>query len=118
VAKFSLSRHDTQARVCVVVSLASCVALAGLAFLVLHHLDRSEWIITYGKQRRMVVQMAAAFTLLLAAIGFGMGLNSAGQRRNDKPILSWIGFFVGAGVICFVGVLMFLFLTRGEMITY
>lgn len=115
MAKFSLSRYDTQARVSLGLALFSVVCLLGLAVLIFQHLDLSQWVITYGRFRRLVIMGATAGTILVAAIAFGMGLNSAGQRRNDKPLFSWLGFFISAGVICMSLILFFLFRTRGEM---
>ena len=85
MAKFSLSRPETQARVAALLSLFSCLSLAALAALVLRHLDTSQWVITYGRSRSLMVQAAAGVTFLLAGIGFGMGLSSAGQRQAGAP---------------------------------
>ena len=46
---------------------------------------------------------------LPAFVGFVLGWNSAGQRRNDKPMRSWVGFFVGGGVVTLDVVLMLAF---------
>jgi hypothetical protein len=64
----------------------------------------------------MAILLAAAITILLAATGFGFGLSSAGQRRNDKQQLSWIGFFIGAIVLAMTFVALFVFVQRGEMV--
>lgn len=116
MAKFSMSRPDTQARVGAWVSLSSCLGLAGLAALVFRHMDWQQWIITYGSGRQKLILLTAAATMLLAVTGFGMGWSSAGQRRNEKPLFSWIAFFVGAAVICLAIILMVLFIKRGEQI--
>lgn len=115
MAKFSLSRHDTQARLSVVLSALALVGLVGVVILIFSgHIDYQEKVITYGRNRGLAIQAATAGTLLLGAIGFVMGLSSAGQRRNDKQTLSWIGFFLGATVICLVIVAFFFFRLRGE----
>jgi hypothetical protein len=120
VGKFSLRRYDTQAKVSVLVSALSCVTLLALTVFVFtidkgfRLIDKSQFVITYGPMRKLLVLGSGACTLLLAVIGFGLGLNSAGERRNDKPTLSWIGFFLGAGVLCLALILLFLFKTRGE----
>jgi hypothetical protein len=36
-----------------------------------------------------------------AALALVLGMSSAGQRRNDRPVRSWVGFFVGGGVLTF-----------------
>ncbi len=117
MAKFSLRRYDTQARVSVIVSLASIVSLMALVVLLCRNLAWSERVIFYGNPAaRLVVYGAAFMTMVLAASGFGLGLNSAGQRRNDKPQLSWTGFFIGAAILCLTVVLLFIFRTRSEFI--
>ncbi len=114
MAKFSLRRYDVQARVSVILSLTSAATLMVLTVFVLQRMDFGEFVIVYGPLRRIAVMGCTAVTLLLSAIGFGMGLNSVGQRRNDKQGLSWIGFFVGAGVLCLALIVFFLFRIRGE----
>jgi hypothetical protein len=113
VAKFSLRRYDTQARVSVLASVVSIVSLLGLSFVVLQNMNFTELVIYYGPARRLAVFGGTAVTLLLAAIGFGMGLNSVGQRRNERQGLSWLGFFLGAGVLCLTLVVFALFHFRG-----
>jgi len=117
VAKFSLRRYDTQARAGVIVSLASIVSLLAMLVLLLRNFGWSEGVIFYGNPAYKLMIYGAAFvTILLAAFGFGFGINSAGQRRNDKPHLSWIGFFIGATVLCLTIVLLVIFRVRSEFI--
>jgi hypothetical protein len=106
--------------VSVFVSAAACVSLLAMTVFVfaidkgLRLLDRTQYVINYGPVRKLLVFGTGACTLLLAIVGFGLGLNSAGQRRNDKPKLSWIGFFLGAGVLCLALILFIFFRVRGE----
>jgi hypothetical protein len=116
VANFSLRRYDTQARASVALAIASCVSFLAMTALVFRHANWGEFMFPYGNLRKMLILVAGACTLLLAAAGFGMGLNSAGQRRNDKQRLSWVGFFVSAGVLCLTLVILFLFRSRGDPI--
>jgi hypothetical protein len=116
MAKFSLRRYDVQARFSAIVSLASVITLVGLALVLARRLDRSEWLVNYGPPTKMAVYLSTVVTLGLSIAGFGFGLNSAGQRRNDKPQLSWIGFFVGGGVLCLLLILFAFFRIRGESI--
>jgi hypothetical protein len=120
VAKFSLRRFENQALVSLVLSLLSVLTFAGLAgvlaFFLRRGLDAKDLVFLYGPRGKMAVLLAAAATLFLSAAGFGFGLNSAGQRRNDKQRLSWIGFFVGALILAFTLVLVFFFMQRGEQI--
>lgn len=118
VANFSLRRYDTQARVSVALSIASCVTLVATAFFTLRYLDWSEYTVYYGPVRRLLILGAGAATLALSLAALGLGLNSAGQRRNDKPKLSWLGFFIGAGVFSLAIILLFLFKIRGESVVH
>ena len=117
MAKFSLRRYDTQARVSVIVSLASVVSLIAMVVMLIRNFVWSELVIFYGNPvYKMIVYGAAFATLVMSAFGFGFGFNSAGQRRNDKPRLSWIGFFIGAVAMCLTIVLLFLFRSRSEFV--
>ncbi|MGB9624401.1 MAG: hypothetical protein ACPMAQ_06015 [Phycisphaerae bacterium] len=118
IPKLSLRRYDVQARVSVVLSAAALVCVAGLAVLVFQHLVIREKVIPYNpKSLRMpLVYVSGLLALGLGIAGFGLGLNSAGQRRNDKPVHSWIGFFLGAGAITLSIILLFLFKSWGDPI--
>jgi len=97
-----------------IISIASLIALAAVAF---RSVDFSQFVIYYGnKTRELVVYVAGAITLILAGTGLGFGFNSAGERRNDKPHLSWLGFFISAGVLCSTLIVLFLFYSRKEFI--
>lgn len=114
MAKFSLRRYDVQARFSVYISTAACLPLLAMMAIMFRHINIEDLAMIVGPKRKIAVLAAAGVTLLMAAIGFGMGFNSAGQRRNDKPKLSWIGFFISAGVLCITLVLLFLFMVRAE----
>ena len=115
MAKFSLRRYDTQARVSLITSLASVVTLAGLLAAVIRRTNFAERVLYYGTRTQVAILAATVVTLMLSTIGFGMGLSSAGQRRNDKQKWSWIGFFVGAGVLCLT-LIIFVFYMQGESV--
>ncbi|HSW46608.1 MAG TPA: hypothetical protein VLM89_13675 [Phycisphaerae bacterium] len=117
MAKFSLRRYEDQARASVVVGIAACLGLLAQAVLVFRHINLSEWTIMYGSpNRRTLVLAATAAVLGLGLAALGLGFNSAGQKRNDKPQFSWIGFFLGAGTICLTIIFMCLFHFRAEFI--
>jgi hypothetical protein len=120
VPKLSLRRYDVQARTSVVLSVASFVCFLGLTALVFRHpmLALKEKVIVYNPDG-LRAPLTYAFGLLslgLGAAGFGLGWNSAGQRRNDKPVHSWVGFFLGGGAITLTLILLFLFRKWGEPI--
>jgi hypothetical protein len=114
VPSFSLRRYDTQARVALVLSLLAVVTLAVMAVGIFRHFNFSTLTPVYGSTRKMAVLLAGMVTILLAAGGFGFGLNSAGQRRNEKATLSWLGFFIGAAVMCLAVILLFFFFKQGQ----
>ncbi len=116
MAKLSLRRYDVQAVVSVYISILAILPLIALAFFIAQQLDFSQWVFYYGKLRKLAILGSGLAALGLAAIGFGLGLNSAGQRRNDKPMMSWLGFFISAIVICLTLVLLYFFRERGESV--
>ena len=116
MARFSIRRYDTQARISAIVALASISTLVIMTYFVFRGMNWTECVIYYGQLRKPLVYLAAAASLLLGTIGFALGFNSAGQRRNDKQQLSWIGFFANAGVIVLTFVLLYFFRARGEQV--
>lgn len=117
MAKFSLRRYDTQARLSVILSLASVVTLIGQVFAIWRERSpdpKETMTFYYGPYAKIAIWSVTAITLMLAIAGFGMGLSSAGQRRNNRQKLSWIGFFVGAGVLVLTLIVFAVFRLRGE----
>jgi hypothetical protein len=121
LAKFSLRRFDTQARVGLWLSLlAALLLLAELVIVFNIHkgfegVDAKEWTIYHGRTRRTAVYAAVGLTLVFAVAGMGFGFNSAGERRNDRQNLSWAAFFIGATVISLAVILFMVFRLRGEL---
>ena len=107
-----LRRYDVQAGYAPVLSLVSVIPFlvaAGLAFRN-YHSDLGQ--IVYGSRGVFLPLYAGCLLLSMmpAALGFLLGWSSAGQRRNDRPTRSWIGFFVGGGVLTFDLILAVAFL--------
>ncbi len=117
MAKFSLRRFEDQARASVLLGIVACVNLVAQVIMVFRHIDTSAWVIMYGNTtRKYLVLLTTAACLLMGAAAVGLGYNSAGQRRNEKGQLSWLGFFMGAGVVCLAVICYFVFHTRSEFI--
>jgi hypothetical protein len=113
VARRSLRRYDTQAKWSLWISLLSVVTLIMLAGLEARNFNTQLKVITYGKQSpyQMAVLGCVAVTMLLSAVGLLLGINSAGQRRNDLQRRSWAGFFIGTGVLSLAIILFVAFWT-------
>lgn len=107
----SLRRFEVQARVSVVLAVISVFPLVIAAALVYRNYHSELGQIVYGAEGRFVPLFLGMVlcSLIPAFLGFVLGWNSAGQRRNDKPMRSWVGFFVGGGVVTLDIILMLAF---------
>jgi amino acid transporter len=101
VARGSLRRYDTQAKWSLWISLLSAVMLIMLAGLEARNFKPDLKVIVFGKHSpyQWVVLGTVAVTILLSTVGLLLGINSAGQRRNELQKHSWAGFFIGTGVL-------------------
>lgn len=82
-------------------ALCSCVSIAllpMLAFIVFQRFSLRERAIAYSSSsmRLPIILLVTGVAGLLALIGFGLGIRSMGQVRNDHPGRSWLGFVLGA----------------------
>lgn len=95
-----LRRFDVQAKYALVLSLMSVAPWLGAMIVVARNYDHNLGQIVHGAKSLFLPVFLACLgsSLVLSLIGSGFGLNSAGQRRNDKPKWSWTGFLVGSGV--------------------
>ena len=118
MAQFNLRKVDTQATSSAVLSLSSLFFVAGLAVLVFRHVDTETLSILYksGTLRVPAIGLCGLLALGLSVLGFGFGISSAGERRNQKNHLSWTGFFVGAFAICATLILLATFFFWKESI--
>lgn len=106
----SLRRYDVQARYGCALSIFSALPLLAGACLIWRNYDSLLGQIIY-QSRLYTPVLAACLLVSMAAGGLGcvFGFSSAGQRRNDKPVRSWVGFFVGGGVLTFDVILLIAF---------
>ena len=106
-----LRRYDVQARYALVSSLASLLPFLAALWLAASRYDRDLHQIVYGAHGRFVLVFIGCVlvSMVPGSIGFVLGWSSAGQRRNDKPVRSWIGFFVGGAVVTFNAILLVAF---------
>jgi len=100
---FKIKTYEEQAKLSVILAaVGGFFALAALGG-ILRNFDLSTGWVRYGTKSIFLPVLGGCLTLALAlaAIGFFVGLNSAGQRRNKRSRLSWTGFFLSALVITF-----------------
>ena len=97
----SLRRFDVQATYAAVLSALSAgpAVLAGVLLLQRYNSELAQ--IIYGSKGKFLPTFLGCVlaSMLLGGTGSVLGWNSAGQRRNDKPARSWLGFFLGGGVL-------------------
>ncbi len=92
-----LRRFDVQAQYALIFSLASVVFFIGTAAMLARNWNTEQQRFVYGGSGVWLPVFLgfAGVALLLGVIGFLLGWNSAGQRRNAKSSWSWAAFFVG-----------------------
>lgn len=107
----SLRRFDVQAKYAAVLAVASLVPFLGALILILRNYRHDLGQIVYGAQGSFLMIFAACVLLsaVPSGVGFLLGWSSAGQRRNDKPTHSWVGFFLGGSVLTFNLILLIAF---------
>ena len=101
MARSSLRRYDVQASYALGASLFSVLPLVGAAFMLVRNWNSELGHLVYGSGGKFMALLAILIALAAVSGGVGlvMGLNSAGQRRNDQERRSWIGFFLGSAVV-------------------
>ena len=107
----SLRRFDVQARYALILSLASVLPFVAAASQAVTRYNSDLGRIHYGGkgQFAMGFLLCVGVSALFGLVGCLLGWNSAGQRRNDRQSASWIGFFVGGGVVTFDLILLIAF---------
>jgi len=96
-----LSDYEKQAFLSVVMAGAAAAALLGQLALILRNFRASDFEILYSSKSISfpAILGCTALAAALGATGFYLGFNSAGQNRNKKQGLSWMGFFLNAAVL-------------------
>lgn len=101
MARSSLRRYDVQATYALGASLFSVVPLIGAVVLMLRNWDGDLGAVVHGSGGKFlpILAICIALAMLSGGVGLVMGINSAGQRRNERERRSWIGFFLGGAVV-------------------
>ena len=106
-----LRRYEVQASYSLRLGVLAVFPFLGAAYLAYSRYDSVLAQIIYGSRGKFVPAFAGCVLLSLAAAGlaFILGVNSAGQRRNDKSARSWAGFFLGGSIATLDLILMIAF---------
>ena len=112
MASGSLRRFDVQANYAMILALVSAVPGLGAIVLAVRNYNGELGQIVYGEGGFFVPSfLGCAFVSAgAAALAAGLGLSSAGQRRNERQRRSWIGFFLGSGVLTLDIILLIAFM--------
>ena len=103
----------TQARTGVLLALLAVATVAALAYCAMHGYSAAENVVPYnaseglGQHRPNLVLVLTALTVLMAIGAGALGFNSLGQKRNEKPGLSWLG--LAMATLCIPAALFFFF---------
>ena len=100
--KKSWNTFENQAKLSVILAVVGGVGvLAAMVLLGRNFTNLQTFWVAYNPRTMWLPMLAAFLFLALSAggAGFFIGLNSAGQRRNTRSRLAWIGFFASAGVL-------------------
>ncbi len=100
MARGSLRRYDVQATWSVIMSVAAVLPMAAVVAVSVLRYEPSMKAIVFGNQLfQPGVLLSTAAAMFFSTIGIILGVNSAGQRRNEHQRRSWTGFFLGVVVL-------------------
>ncbi len=106
-----LRRFEVQAQYAMVLSILATAPLVMAALMIARNYNHDLGQIVYGEGGSFLKMFLACVGTsgMVGAIGFVLGWCSAGQRRNDRPKQSWVGFFVGGFVVTIALIMMIAF---------
>ncbi len=110
-----LKTYEGQATLSVILAAVGGVFCLAAAGAILQHFDWKTFLMPYrgGTLRGPVIGILLLLALASATVGFFVGFNSAGQRRNTKSRVSWTGFFINAAVVALtLSLILFFWFTR------
>jgi len=101
VATKNTFTYERQAQLSVILAAVGALAFVTAAVLLARNFRRDIFWVIYNPKGMWLPTLAAVLLISLCAgvVGLFVGLNSAGQRRNTRSQLSWLGFFLNAGII-------------------
>jgi hypothetical protein len=98
---FDVKSYEGQARISVLLAVGGAVLALATGALIWQNFSAADFAVYYrpSGMRYLAILSGGALAVILSVTGFFVGLNSAGQRRNKKDSLAWLGFFLNAAVI-------------------
>ena len=110
--KRNLKSFESQAAISLMLAGLGALGAMAAVYCVLKGFDWKVFMLTYDRKGIRLFMLGGALFVALAAsvVGFCVGFNSAGQRRNKKSRLAWIGFFANAALIAVTLMVAFFFL--------
>jgi uncharacterized membrane protein len=113
-----LNTYENQAKLSVLLGIVGFAALLSVIVMMRKNFDSATFYTTYNTESLWLPLFGGGLLVGLgvATVGFFIGLNSAGQRRNTQSSLAWKGFFLNAIVItCLLTAAIFFFFTRNSV---
>ena len=110
--------YERQAQLSVVLAAIGGVAFLAAAVLLGRNFTWQMFWVVYNPKGMWLPTLGVTLLISLGAgvVGFFVGLNSAGQRRNTRSQLSWLGFFLNAGIIALaVCAVVFFYFARNPL---
>lgn len=98
---FNLKKLENQAVLSVILAIVGGVCAVGGIGIILWKFKWQQFMLPFRASGMLqpAVLGSLALSIGIGIAGFGVGFNSAGEKRNSKSRLSWIGFFLNAGVL-------------------
>lgn len=97
----NLHKYENQARLSVAMAVVGLVGCVGAVALLVRNFNPADRFVYYGASSMYLPLLGVMLLVSLGggAIGFFVGISSAGQRRNKAANVAWAGFFLSAAVI-------------------
>lgn len=114
-----INAYLLQARLSIGLAVGGALCCAALVFGVISAYDPDMGVVYKSGGPRYYAILVSTFVGFAAtAVGFAISLNSAERKTNPNPRLSWIGFFLNAGVLTLtLCVFIFFFFNRWGVVT-
>lgn len=114
----SWKTYEDQARLSVILAGISFVAALAAIALILRNFDADLFFVNFKFSGMWIKMFGAGLLTALGcgALGFVLGIYTAGQNRNKATNLSWMGFFGSAVALTIaMSTVVFFYFTKNAM---